>query len=150
MPTCTVIKCCRLLLYALKKIEFCILLRPICTVNKASQILALYSLSMIHGLKPNSWTYNFVEVSGHIVESSQTWGFRTQSLHFKLVSNYFCSGVKSVSRGDCPENSASGCTVKNLSTPPTPLGTYTRLNKVLYVLSTSFTCIVNQNLHTPC
>jgi hypothetical protein len=26
-------------------------------------------------LKPNSWTYNFVEVSGHNLESSQTWGF---------------------------------------------------------------------------
>ncbi len=25
--------------------------------------------------KPNSWTYNFVEVSGHNLESSQTWGF---------------------------------------------------------------------------
>ncbi len=25
-------------------------------------------------LKPNSWTYNFVEVSGHNLESSQTWG----------------------------------------------------------------------------
>ncbi len=25
--------------------------------------------------KPNSWTYNFIEVSGHNLESSQTWGF---------------------------------------------------------------------------
>jgi hypothetical protein len=25
--------------------------------------------------KPNSWTYNFVEVSGHNLESSRTWGF---------------------------------------------------------------------------
>jgi hypothetical protein len=25
--------------------------------------------------KPNSWTYNFAEVSGHDLESSQTWGF---------------------------------------------------------------------------
>jgi hypothetical protein len=26
-------------------------------------------------LRPNSWTYNFIEVSGHILESSQTCGF---------------------------------------------------------------------------
>ncbi len=26
-------------------------------------------------LKPNSWTYNFVEVSGHYLKSSNTWGF---------------------------------------------------------------------------
>ncbi len=25
--------------------------------------------------KPNSWTYNFVEVSGYNLESSQSWGF---------------------------------------------------------------------------
>ncbi len=25
-------------------------------------------------LKPNSWTYNLAEVSGHNLESSQTWG----------------------------------------------------------------------------
>jgi hypothetical protein len=25
--------------------------------------------------KPHSWRYNFVEVSGHNLESSQTWGF---------------------------------------------------------------------------
>jgi hypothetical protein len=28
-----------------------------------------------HNLKPNSWTYSFFEVSGHNLESSQTWGF---------------------------------------------------------------------------
>jgi hypothetical protein len=47
----------------------------------------------------------FVEVSGHYVESSQTLGLRIQCLHHKPVSNHFCSrgagGVKSVSRGDC-------------------------------------------------
>ncbi len=42
-------------------------------------------------LKPNSWTYNFVEVSGHNFESSQTWGFPIQCLHYKPVSNQFCS-----------------------------------------------------------
>ncbi len=33
---------------------------------------------IIHNMrnqKPNSWTYNFIEVSGHNLESSQTWGF---------------------------------------------------------------------------
>ncbi len=43
-------------------------------------------------LKPNSWKYNFVEVSGHGLESSQTWGFRIQCLHYILVWNNFCSG----------------------------------------------------------
>ncbi len=55
-------------------------------------------------LKPTSWMCNFVEVSGHNLESSQTWGFYVQCLHYKLVSNHFCSreeGVKSISRGDC-------------------------------------------------
>ncbi len=49
---------------------------------------------------PNSWTYNFVEVSGHNLESFQTWGFHKQYLHYKPVSNNFCGGgggVKSVS-----------------------------------------------------
>ncbi len=42
-------------------------------------------------LKPNSWTYNFVEISGHnLLESSQTWGFRIQCLHYKPVANNFC------------------------------------------------------------
>ncbi len=30
---------------------------------------------ILRAQKPNSWTYNFVEVSGHNLESSQTWGF---------------------------------------------------------------------------
>jgi hypothetical protein len=42
--------------------------------------------------KPNSWTYNFVEVSGHHLESSQTWRFRIQCLHYKPVSNPFARG----------------------------------------------------------
>ncbi len=52
--------------------------------------------------KQNSWTYNFVEVSGHNLENSQTWGFCVQCLHYKPASNHFCSrgrgggGVKSV------------------------------------------------------
>ncbi len=40
------------------------------------------------GQKSNSWTYNFVEVSGHNLESSQC----LQCLHDKPVSNQFCSG----------------------------------------------------------
>jgi hypothetical protein len=42
--------------------------------------------------KPNSWTYNFVEVSGHYHESSRTWGFHIQCLHYKPVSNHFWLG----------------------------------------------------------
>ncbi len=53
--------------------------------------------------KPDSWTYNFVEVSGHNLESSQTWGFRIQCLHYKPVPNSLLlrggRGVKFVSRG---------------------------------------------------
>ncbi len=39
--------------------------------------------------KPNSWTYDFVEVSGHNTERSQTLGFFIQYLHYKPVSNHF-------------------------------------------------------------
>ncbi len=43
-----------------------------------------------------------VEVSGHNLESSQTWGSRTQCLYYKPVSNHFCAReggrVKSVSK----------------------------------------------------
>ncbi len=53
-------------------------------------------------LKPNSWTYSFAEISGHNLEISQTWGFRIQRLHYKTVTNHFCSN-KSVSRGDCEQ-----------------------------------------------
>jgi hypothetical protein len=37
-------------------------------------------------LKPNSWMYNFVEVSGHHFERPQTWGFGIQCLHYKPVA----------------------------------------------------------------
>ncbi len=46
-------------------------------------------------VKPNSWTYNFVEVSGHNLESS--WDFCIQCLYYKRVSSHFSSrgvGVK--------------------------------------------------------
>jgi hypothetical protein len=42
--------------------------------------------------KPNSSTYNFVEVSGHNFERSQTWGCRIQCLHYKPVLTHFCWG----------------------------------------------------------
>ncbi len=58
-------------------------------------------------LKPNSWPFNFVEVSRHNLESSQTWGSCIQCLHNKPVSNHFCfrgeGGIKSVSRGGCEQ-----------------------------------------------
>ncbi len=43
-------------------------------------------------LKLNSWTYNFVEVSGHNLESYQTWGFHIKCLPYKPIENHFCSG----------------------------------------------------------
>jgi hypothetical protein len=58
---------------------------PYCTSHHSN-------LSVSH-LKSNSWKYNnFVEVSGHNLESSQTWGFRIESLQNQPVSNHFCSG----------------------------------------------------------
>ncbi len=45
-----------------------------------------------HQLKPNSWMYNFVEVSVHNLERFQTWGFRIHCLHCKPVSTHFCAG----------------------------------------------------------
>ncbi len=55
----------------------------------------LYSL-----LKLNSWTYNFVEVSGH--KSSQTWGFQIQCLQLQTSFKPLMlkgEGSKSFSRG---------------------------------------------------
>ncbi len=56
--------------------------------------------------KPNSWTYNFVEVSGHNLESSETWSFPLQWM-FKLQNSSKPlslkgggGGVKSVGSGD--------------------------------------------------
>ncbi len=45
--------------------------------------------------KPNSRSYNVVEVSGHNLESSQTWGFRVHCLQYKQFQY--------VSRGDCEQ-----------------------------------------------
>ncbi len=46
--------------------------------------LLLWILLFVHTvLKPNSWTYNFVEVSGHNLESSQTWSFCMNFLHHR-------------------------------------------------------------------
>ncbi len=54
--------------------------------------------------KPNSWRYNFVEVSGHNFESFQTWGFHIkylQASYKPLLLGGEGGGIKSVSRGDC-------------------------------------------------
>jgi hypothetical protein len=52
-------------------------------------VLAPFSESRL--LKPNSRSYNFVEVSGHNLESSQTLDFFIQCLHYKPVSTHFFS-----------------------------------------------------------
>ncbi len=44
------------------------------TSTKIGFTSSLFRSLYVH-LKPNSWTYNFVEVSGHNPESSQAWGF---------------------------------------------------------------------------
>jgi hypothetical protein len=43
-------------------------------------------------LKPNSWTYNHVEVSGHNLESSQAWGFCMDFLNHREGGYGFLSG----------------------------------------------------------
>ncbi len=57
------------------------------------------------GVTAETEFYNFVEVSGHNLESSQTRGFRIQCVHYKPVSIHFsqgeAGGVKSVGRVDC-------------------------------------------------
>ncbi len=55
--------------------------------------------------KPNSWTYNFGEFSWYKLESYQIWGFRIQCLHYKPVSNHFCSMGGGVSRVELTLNS---------------------------------------------
>ncbi len=65
-------------------------------------------------MKANSLTYNFDEVSKRNPESSQTWGFRIQILHYKSVSTTAQEegGLKSITRGDCEykeENSEDFC-----------------------------------------
>ncbi len=56
-----------------------------CTIGEGRPILVNALL------KPNSWTYRFVEVSGHKLESSQTQSLRIQLLYYKPVSNQFWS-----------------------------------------------------------
>ncbi len=59
-------------------------------------------------LKPNSWTSNFVQVSGHNLASSQTWGF--SMLCNVYITNQFQTTFTgwggggervSLNRGDC-------------------------------------------------
>jgi len=52
------------------------------------------SLAVLRILKPTSWTYNFFELSGHNLGSSQTWGFRIQCLHYKPVFKLLLLGGK--------------------------------------------------------
>ncbi len=54
-------------------------------------------------LKPNLWMDNFVEVSGHNLDSCQTWDFLIQCFHYKPVSKGVGGGGgrESVCRGDC-------------------------------------------------
>ncbi len=71
-------------------------------LNKSSACLFLQCKLVGIVLKPNSWTYNFVEVSGHNLKSF---------LHNVYITNQFQTtfargqggGVKSVSRGDCEQ-----------------------------------------------
>ncbi len=51
------------------------LMRAICEVWWAKLGFLQVAVANTHCLKPNSWIYNFVEVSRHNLESSQTWGF---------------------------------------------------------------------------
>ncbi len=66
-----------------------------CSVTELEKKLRHSALQVsdknFHFLKPKSWTYSFVEVSRHNLESSQTWGFRLQCSHYKPVSSRFCS-----------------------------------------------------------
>jgi hypothetical protein len=82
-----------------------------------SRVLTLWKKHLWQVLKPNPWMYNFLEVSGHNLESSQTWGFGILCSHYKPVSNHFSqgggAGVKSVSNGDL--NSKADKTLKLLS-----------------------------------
>ncbi len=59
--------------------------------QRSSTRLTITDTPAVGVQKPNLWTDNFVGVSEHNLESSQTWGFRIQCLHYKLVSNNFCS-----------------------------------------------------------
>ncbi len=45
-----------------------------------------------HPRRPISWTYTFVVVSWHNLESSRTWGLRIQCLHYKPVQTTFARG----------------------------------------------------------
>jgi hypothetical protein len=57
---------------------------PFCEASSLFLTEKVWSLQ-----KPNSWTYYFVEVSGHNLESSQTWGFCTDILNHREVGMVF-------------------------------------------------------------
>ena len=56
---------------------------PYCICPCSSRVyFKLYGIQ-----KPNSWTYNFAEVSGHNLESSQTWCFHIPTM-FVLQTSF--------------------------------------------------------------
>ncbi len=46
-------------------------------------------IALAWDLKPNSWTYNFIEISGHNLESSQTWGVCMDFIYHREVGMIF-------------------------------------------------------------
>ncbi len=52
--------------------------------SQRSQIFVRILDNKNHDVKPNPWTYNFFDVSGHNLESSQTWGFRMDFLNHRV------------------------------------------------------------------
>ncbi len=75
-------------------------------------------LRRIHLLKPNSWTYNFIEVSWHNLESSQTWGFcmdflnQREGVWFSIRFSFslLCKKCKSLREFEEIEISSQICT----------------------------------------
>ncbi len=65
-----------------------------CGQRLSTLILCFKRQNSCRSQKPNSWTYNFVEVSGHNLESS------SKQISFKPLL-WRGGGVKFVSRGDC-------------------------------------------------
>ncbi len=58
--------------------------------------------------KPNSWMYNFLEISGHNLESSQTWGFCMDFLNHREGSMVFYH-VFFLSTLQCTVETVRGC-----------------------------------------
>ncbi len=81
------------LAYVNSQLLYCTHLYSVLKFEVISRQLQLERLPRFSNvLKPTSWTYDFVKVSGHNIESSQTWGFRIQYLHYKPVSTTIAHG----------------------------------------------------------